>query len=119
MISEMKEEVVNYLTSLPEISLYLAVSQEDTLRIIQSMELDAAIFCRNYWGKDSFIQSLCLDYPALDIFLYRSDNSVLSAVELMDVRKSRSIRLDQGLSVSLSKSVNHNLEQKQDINYQI
>jgi len=106
----MNEDVVDYLTSLPGTSLYLA---------IQSIELDAAIFCRKYWGKDSFIQSLCRDYPTLDIYLYRSDNSELSAVELMEVRKSRSIRLDQRLTVFLNKSVNANLVQKKDINHQL
>lgn len=88
-------ELVEYLTGLPDIGLYLAVSQEDTLRIIQLNHPDAVIFCRSQSEPDGFIDSLYHTYPTLQIYLYVMDTAGLTGIELLNLTTLERISLDR------------------------
>jgi hypothetical protein len=116
-ISDQCTKLVEYLTSLPDISLYLAVSNADTLRIIHDNNPEAVIFCKAHPGREGFVQTICQDYPALQIYAITLAESNQKEIELIDLRTNFHVRMDQLLPIPAPHAV-HFLqnEDKIDIN---
>ncbi len=62
--SRMNTAIVEYLASCADVSIYLSVSKEDTLRIIREVKPEVIIFCRNYALESTFaseLSKICTD----------------------------------------------------------
>ncbi len=99
-ISEMTK-LIQLLTNLDNTSIYLSVSQSDTLRILEEIKPDAVIFQQSC--SDSFIKEISGKYPRLVIYLYKNGISNHSQLKLKNYRNFEDISLKKLQLTNLAK----------------
>jgi hypothetical protein len=91
--SRMNAAIVEYLASRTDVSIYLSVSQEDTLRIVRDVKPEVIIFCRSYAVGSSFVKELSNQYAETGIYLCEVGSNS-SNLELINYRNYQSIDLN-------------------------
>jgi len=105
-ISDLKQELIEYLTGLANVSIYLSISQEDTLRIVRDVSPEVVIFCKHLTKDFQFILSLCMLFPETAVYLYEKEEQNLSWNKLTDIRTNRRTTIENILKSSNQKIVN-------------
>jgi hypothetical protein len=79
-------DLVERLAGYTDVSIFLSVSQEDTLRILREVKPDVAIFRRSYAAESSFVRELSADYPMISFYLFDDQNTRNAKTELENYR---------------------------------
>ena len=93
-ISGENSDLADFLIKQPNISIYLSVSHNDTVRIINDIKPEVVIFPISFTVENSFVKGICDRYPELAIYIFDKDMAKLSLPELIDCRNYKHIQLD-------------------------
>lgn len=96
-VSGINAGLIDHLTGVKDISLYLSVSMEDTLRILTEVNPQAIILGKDNCGKYHFIQMLGNRFPDLAIFLYEGKETSESPICVLDYRCSQALSIDSAI----------------------
>jgi len=89
----MNKAIVDYLANCADVSIYLSVSQEDTLRIVRDVKPEVIIFCRSLAFSSSFVQELSRNFTEAGIYLCDAQSKKHN-LELINYRNYQSIELN-------------------------
>jgi len=73
-------EILDNLSQLPDTSIYLSLSQEDSQRIIKEVNPEVVIINAENSGF-SYASQLCLSHPDLEVYLYNPARSLESRLK--------------------------------------
>jgi hypothetical protein len=115
-ISDLKQEMIEYLTGLANVSIYLSISKEDTLRIIRDVCPEVVIFCKQLSKDVQFILSLCASFPGTAVYLYEREEHNSSWNKLTNIRTNRKTTIETILMITNQKIVNKQDKHKESFN---